>query len=161
MLGNISNENSSNILDPSSTPTPTPSQTPTPTSTPTLTPTPTPTLAIEISYTSSIKEYIIWELGPTLPDSGSTFLEVNMTVENMGYESFSTNLFYFNIIVDNIKYSVDSTTYLTDNWELVDVLDKGIYQGTLIFQIPESATSFTLGYNAFFPTYNIIWTEIL
>ena len=53
-----------------------------------------------------------------------------MTIKNNGYDSFSTSPVYFYAIVNNFKYSYDSSTYVVDNWDTVDVLDGGTFKGT-------------------------------
>ncbi len=94
------------------------------------------------------------------PDSGKVFLEVNMTIKNNGYDSFSTNPFYFYAIADNVKYDYDGITYSVDNWDTVDVLNGGTFNGVLIFQIPSTAKSVTIGYESWsWLDYNIIWTK--
>jgi hypothetical protein len=148
--------------------TPSPMVTPTPTSTPivtaTPTATPTPTKSVAISYTMVTKQSFVWMgfSGTSYvqqADSGKVFLEVNMTIKNNGYDSFNTNPYYFNAVADNIKYSVDGYTYYVDNWDTVDVLNGGTFRGTLLFQIPESARSYVVGYEAFLTNYNLIWTK--
>jgi len=119
---------------------------------------------ITISYTALKKNTIIWSGGfgsySEQPDLDKVFLEVNITISNNGYDSFSTNPFYFYAIADNIKYNHDFNTYNLNMWETVDVLDGGTFHGTLVFQIPESASSFTLGYEVYFITYDIVWNKM-
>lgn len=123
-----------------------------------------PSKKITISYSSSKRDSIVWEgeFGSYVeqPDTGKVFLEVDMTISNNGYESFSTNSFYFFIVADNVKHSVAFETYTLGAWDTVDVLDGGTFHGTLVFQIPESASSFTLVYDSFLSDYNIVWNEI-
>jgi hypothetical protein len=135
-------------------------------STPTQSSTATPVSenAIEITYTMVKKSYITWtgSSGSSYDqtaDAGKKFIVVEMTIENRGYEKFNTNPLYFSLTADHIKYSIDGGTYLLDDWETVDILNMGTFQGTVVFQVPESATSFSIGYDSYFNTYNIVWTE--
>ena len=127
---------------------------------PTPTPTPQPSKNIAISYSTEKVPYIVGQFGVDYPNSDKLFLEVNMTIKNNGYDSFSTNPLWFSVVVENVKYGVDSETYIVNNWDTVDVLNGGIFKGTLVFQIPSTATSFTLGYEGFLVNYNIIWTKV-
>jgi hypothetical protein len=62
------------------------------------------------------------------------------------------------VTVDNIEYDYAPETFYVNNWETVDVLDGGVFQGALIFQITESASSWTLGYEWLLSDYHIIWS---
>ena len=146
---------------------PTFSPTPQPTSTPTPSPSPTPVPAqnIAITYSMATKESIVWVSSSNYsyirePDSGKIFLEVNMTIKNNGYDELNTNPNYFYVIVDQVKYNYDGVIYSLNCWDTVDVLDGGTYTGTLLFQIPESASSSSVGYERSFKTYDIVWTKI-
>ena len=151
---------------PTQTPTSTPTLTPTPKPTPTPTPTPTPAPAqtIKISYIKSLKQSIVYVFAgypyTEYPNEGKVFLEVNMTISNLGYESFNTNPYYFYVIADNIKYSYDGIIYTLECWDTVDIMNGGVYNGTLIFQIPTSASSVSIGYERSFVTYNISWIAL-
>ncbi len=118
---------------------------------------------ITISGTALKKNFILWkgEFGDYTyteePDSGKIFLECNLTINNNGYDDFSTNPFYFYLTADNIKYDVAVETSYVNNWDSVEILNGGVFHGTLIFQIPESASSWTLGYDVFLSDCNIIW----
>ena len=83
-----------------------------------------------------------------------------MTISNLGYESFNTNPFYFYVIADSIKYSYDGIIYTLECWDTVDIMNGGVYNGTLIFQIPTSASSVSIGYERSFVTYNISWIAL-
>lgn len=145
-----------------STTTPSPTYTPqpkvTPSPEPKVTPNPKPVASITISYVYAKKEYVVVTLDSIgaayRPDSGKVFLEVNMTIKNNGYDSFSTSPFYFYAIADNVKYDYDWRSDL----ETVDVLNGGTFKGTLVFQIPSTAESITIGYESW-SSYNIVWTK--
>jgi hypothetical protein len=157
-------------------PSPTISQTPTSYSTPTtstnmptITPrpivTPTPTnKSVTISYTMETKQSFVW-VDPSgtsqvqQADSGKVFLEVGMTIKNNGYDRFDTNPFYFKAFADNVKYTVDIYTYYQHKWDIVIILNGETFGGTLLFQIPESASSYAVSYEAVLSNYNIIWTK--
>jgi len=90
-------------------------------------------------------------------DPGYTYLVVSLDIENKGYESFSTNSFYFSVIVSNVEYD---TTWvgLEDKLKAVDLLNGGSTSGKLAFEVPKdvSTTSYQLKYQAW-ESYNIEW----
>jgi hypothetical protein len=133
--------------------------TPTPKSTPKPTPKPTPTASIRIYYGFLTSEKIYGDIIDVEADSGKVFLKVIMTISNDGYVSFNTNPNYFYVTVNNVKYGYDVATFTQDDWETVDVLNDGRFSGTLVFQVPSYATSYTLSYQAW-ETYNNIYEEV-
>jgi hypothetical protein len=152
------------------------SQTPTPYSTPTtsinmptITPSPMVTSSptnksVTISYTMVTKQSFVWidPIGTSQvqqADSGKVFLELDMTIENNGYDRFDTNPYYFKAFADNVKYTVDIYTFYQNKWAKVFVLNGETFGGTLLFQIPESASSYAVSYEAVLSNYNIIWTK--
>ena len=161
VLTNQKQSTSTTTPQPTISPTPQPSTIPTPSPSPSPSPSPEPTRRITISHSMVRKQSIVSESYGSYviqPDSGKVFLEVNMTINNNGYDSFSTNPFDFYAVADNVKYDY----YIAGNWDMVDILDGGTFKGTLVFQIPESTSSFTLGYDGyvdFLTKYNIVWTE--
>jgi hypothetical protein len=171
LFGSMGQHTASNV-----SPSPTISQTPTPYSTPTTsinTPTikpspmvtPTPTnKSVTISYTMVTKQSFVWidSIGTSQvqqADSGKVFLEVDMTIKNNGYDRFDTNPYYFKAFADDVKYTVDIYTYYQHKWDIAIVLNGETFGGTLLFQIPESASSYAVSYEAVLSNYNIIWTK--
>jgi hypothetical protein len=153
--------------------TPTESSTLAPTIAPTISPTPyryypsptaSPTpksIAIAVKYQTAT--YLVDQYGVSMPDTGKVYLLVNMTVTNNGYtEGFNTSPIYFHLNANNIQYSSDLETYSGGRWTSVTVLNSGIYSGTMVFQVPTSATSFSMTNDAYssstFDHYNIVWT---
>jgi hypothetical protein len=129
-------------------------------------PTQIPSKNIAVSYWMSEKQSITWSLtggysSDISADSGKIFVEISLTVKNNGYDSFNTNPYYFYLIADGVKYDVDSNIYLLDNWDTVDIMNGGKTQGSILFQVPSSAKTFALGYDALFKSYNIVWTETI
>ena len=115
---------------------------------------------ITISYSVKTADNITTKYGDDVQsDSGKYFLIVDMTIKNNGYDGFNTYPYLFHAIADNIKYDYYYNLVEMENWDVVDVRDGGTFHGTLVFQLPESASSFTLGYDAF-QDYNIIWNKI-
>ena len=100
------------------------------------------------------------DLGIELPESGKVFLVIQMTIHNKGYDEFSTNLHYFKVIVDNIGYNIAFEEYSIDAWETVEILDGGNFEGTLIFEVPETSSPLTLDYHRPFKNYDIVWNDI-
>jgi hypothetical protein len=130
----------------------------------TATPSPVSVKHIAITYSISTKQSITWSGSSgysydVQADSGKMFVEVKMTITNNGYDSFNTNPYYFNLVANNVKYDHDANTYLVDDWDTVDILDGGTSQGTLVFQVPTSESSLSLGYERAFTTYNVVWTQ--
>lgn len=116
---------------------------------------------ITISYSAETADVVTTIYGDVMKsDSGRDFLILNITIDNNGYDSFETNPWWFHVIVENIEYDFDYHLVLLEDWETVDVLDGESFQGTLMFQIPESASSFSLVYESAFSEYDIVWNEI-
>lgn len=116
------------------------------------------------------------------PDSGNKFLEVNMTVENNGYVSgFDTNASYFSVLAKSVEcffnascsnllgwgvYTATTTSYSSNGSPIisieinyVDILNGGDFNGTLVFQVPKSATTFVMNYQNPSNSFNIIWIK--
>ena len=134
------------------------SPTSTPTSTPTASPSPQPTATsqpiknITISYSTDTKQSITFSTtyAPAQPFSGHLYFEAHMIITNNGYDNFSTDLLYFYAVADNVKYFVDPITWNVNNnydFQTVNVHNGETYKMTLVFNIPESASSFTVGYS--------------
>ncbi len=140
-----------------------PSATSTPTSTPKPTATLQPSKNIAISYSYQTVQSIVDQSGyiTATPDSGKVFLEVTMSITNNGYDtSFSTNPLYFSVISDSVKYNSDFATFTLNKWDTVDLLNGGSYTGTMVFQVPSTASSFTMDCQQLSLTnFNIIWTQ--
>jgi hypothetical protein len=116
---------------------------------------------ITISYSAETADVVTTIYGDDIQsDSGRDFLILNITIDNNGYDSFNTNPYWFKVTVGNIAYRFDYHLVLMENWMTVDVLDGETFQGTIMFQIPESASSFTLDYESAFNEYKIVWSEI-
>jgi len=86
-------------------------------------------------------------------EPGKTFLLVDITVANHGYESVNTNPNYFQVEVNNVRYDYDTATYSIPEMGLpkldnADVGDGGQISGYLAFQIPDGATKFSLIFKA-------------
>ena len=146
-------------------PTASPTTTPKPTANPTITPhptiasTPTPS-NVAIWWTYQTASYVVDKYTIAMPNSGNMFVLVNMTITNNGYsDGFSTNPSYFSLISNNVQYSIDSETYSLGSWVTVNVLTRGTYSGTIVFQVPLTASSFEMNYKRQFTNFNIIWTK--
>ncbi len=124
---------------------------------------PPETRDITISYSYETADSVTSMYGDEVQsDSGRDFLTVEMTIKNNGYDRFNTNPYWFSVTVGDIEYRFDYHLVLMKNWETTDVLDGETFQGTIVFQIPESAESFTLGYDdeSDLAEYKIVWNEI-
>lgn len=90
---------------------------------------------------------------------GNTFLILNLTVKNNGYEEISTNPMNFYVTIDNVKYDYSSETYSLENGlETVDVMNGGSVSGEVAFEVPKDFNSYKLRYEAW-SDYNIEWIE--
>ncbi len=136
--------------------------------TPTVTPTPQPTEQIMVSYSTQTfsKLYPYGYHDGTAnfvdtPKAGNKFLMVNVTVTNHGYLKFDTydNMLRFHVVADNIQYDFDAETFIVNQWDSVDILNGGSFKGVLVFQIPETATNYSLTYENGYPRYNVVLTQ--
>jgi hypothetical protein len=148
--------------DTNTSPTPTPTSTPTASPSPQPTATPQPIKNITISYSTDTKQSITFSTTypPAQPFSGHLYFEAHMIITNNGYDNFSTDLLYFYAMADYVKYSIDPITWNVNNnydFHTDNVLNGETFKMTLVFNIPESASSFTVGYSP--SGYNIIWTK--
>lgn len=99
------------------------------------------------------------------PNSGNVYLELTMTIQNNGYDnSFSTDPIYFSVTSNNVMYLYDfGGTYWAGGWNTEGLLNDETYTGTLVFQVPSTASTFAVGWQqistATTPNFNIIWTQ--
>ncbi len=83
----------------------------------------------------------------TEASSGKTFLLIELTLENHGYDTLEINPNYFGVVIDKVLYPYDKATYSTDNpLASVTLLDGGMISGYLVYQIPEGKTQYTFAY---------------
>ena len=110
---------------------------------------------IIIRYSATTATHI----GFFTPQPGYTYLIVDLEIENRGYESFSTGHWWFDVIVERVKYSSTATAFLTQNsLKDVDLLDGGKVSGRIAFEVPEDVMS--LGYDLIYDglwDYNVEW----
>ena len=131
---------------------------------PTVTPQPVRNKSILIYYSLETAESLPSNYyAPVEANSGYIFLKVTMDIENRGYDTgFSTNATLFSVTANQTTYSVDVLGSITaGQWRGADVENGQNFYGTLVFQVSESASSFTLGY--FQPDlsnrFKIVWIE--
>ncbi len=130
---------------------------------PTISATPQPIRNITVHYSLKTEQSITYQGITVTPDPGNAFLKVTMKIENNGYENaFSTNSALFSATSNGTKYDPDSLgTGSLDDWSTVNVANGETFRGTIVFQVPETAASFTFGYlqpisvNRF----TIVWTS--
>jgi len=81
------------------------------------------------------------------PSQGKTFLVINMTLKNHGYQSFSVNPNYFAVVIDNVAYPYDSSTFSTKSpLTSATLLDGGKTAGYLVYQVPKGTATYNLRY---------------
>jgi hypothetical protein len=114
---------------------------------------------ITITYSSRTANSITKESGDVVQaGSGNHFLILNVTIENYGYDSFSTYPLFFHVIADDVTYNYYFSVAEIQNWETIGLLSRKTFQGELVFLLPDSASTFTLDYDAYID-YNIIWNR--
>ena len=128
---------------------------------PTITTTSTSGQQIVITYSATIQNQIGSGDFADKPSPGNVFLVVNMTINNLGYDSFSVNPFYFSLASNNIKYSSSFYSYsLPNNLQSVDILNGGSLTGSLAFEVPSGTATYSMQYEGIFTTYNIQWIKM-
>ena len=128
-------------------------------------PSPDPSSSVNISYNILTETSIGWNYssdysGYVQSDPGNVFLVVNLTIKNNGYETFSTNPYYFDAVADGVRYGFDNRTFNVGNWDLIDMLNGETFSGTLIFQIPATTKSIAVDYMRENHEYTIIFHEV-
>jgi hypothetical protein len=119
--------------------------------------------SIAINYSTTQVQQIWNGFSYDTPSSGNTWLIVNVTITNNGYDSFDTNPTWFHVVAKNIAYNYDPETFTVNNWSTVSVLSGGTYSGALVFQVPVGSTISAMKYTGFygaFQSYNIIWNGL-
>jgi len=115
--------------------------------------------AVTISYTAlNLGDAAQWD--PNIAP-GSSFLVVNMTIHNQGYDTFNVNPLYFKAIVDNVAYPYSMYSYkLGDEGYtylgVSSVLNTGTAHGALAFEVPQGYSQVSMQYQGF-STYSINW----
>lgn len=97
---------------------------------------------------------------------GNLYLVVEMTIKNIGYESFDTSPGKFSVEVSSLPYSITALVEeeLID-WRVIDIPNNGEFTGTLAFLVPtEIAQSFyrweyQMRYSGA-RAYNVEWTKV-
>ena len=105
---------------------------------------PTPQYDVTIRYTERFAEQIdTWA-----PSQGHTFLVVNLDIENHGDRKFTADPMYFKVIANNVEYGYDHVTLMLDNRlkSFVELHKNGRISGSIVFEIPEGTTEYTLTY---------------
>lgn len=105
---------------------------------------------VQVDYSGEIAESIpFYE-----PDIGMTFLLVDITIANRGYDEISTSAICFDIIANGAKYDYmyGGSRFSLEELDLprledVDLLDGGQRSGYLVFQIPEGFEDWKLTYD--------------
>lgn len=111
------------------------------------------TISYKTTTTDKIGEY-------SVAPEGKVFLIVTMTIENNGYPELNTNPNYFNVMINNIKYTYDTVTYsLSDKLDTVDIMNGGTLTGSIAFTIPDGTREFQLKYDMVFKDYNIKYVQ--
>jgi len=117
----------------------------------------TPTIMIGFSGVTTNR---IGVASPKTPEQYYTFLIVTYTIINNGYSQFSVSPFYFNVMINAIKYNYDSSSNYVDKYfPTVTVMEGGTLTGQLAYQIPSypANVSFNPVYEGV-ANYNIQWT---
>lgn len=83
------------------------------------------------------------------PDDGKEFIEVNVTLENLGDSETSYGTYDFSMVnSDGSKVDVDFQTYSIDGGlSSAELIAGGKITGTLVFQVPQNDSKLTLYYS--------------
>ncbi len=95
---------------------------------------------------------------PELPSSGTVTAVVNVSIQNLGYDSFESNKDYFSAVVKGTAYAYDSSCYVNDLLADSKMMNGQTMVGNLIFRVPAtaSASDITLQYTG--PVnHEIVW----
>ncbi len=100
---------------------------------------------IKISYkTETVLQYGEGD-HVTIPKPKYSFLKVDVTIENSGYEKFYTGLAADLVLfADNVKYYYCSAPTLNSNFVTTTLLDGDSWNGTILYEIPFETSSFSL-----------------
>lgn len=112
----------------------------TPSGTPRQTVTTQPGYDVVILYT---EKYSNDEIGRNEPKQGLTFLVLTLQIKN-NIGGYRIDPMYFHVIVNDVKYGLDSATYsLPDALQSVDLQAGGTISGNLVFQVPIGTADYT------------------
>lgn len=97
---------------------------------------------------------------PDTPSNGYIFLVITLTIQNQGYDSISVGQYYFSLVINNIKYDYEFSSYLENSLNQVNVLNGGTIQGQILYEIPISVVGldYQLTYGGY-GTYNFEWIK--
>jgi hypothetical protein len=131
-----------------------------PASTQAPTPTPTPSAYILITKNDegSLVDHFGFGYERRDADSGYFYLIQDYTIVNHGYKTFTVSLPDFYVIVDNVKYDYDASTYsIESGLKRVELLDGGTTSGKIVFAIPKTACGANWVYSWGYETpYNVV-----
>jgi hypothetical protein len=106
---------------------------------------------IKISYSSSLNS-TLKPLGIPPSNAGDTFLVIDITVENLGYQNFTANPFKdMYVVVGGNIYNV-SVVYLFPGLgnagfpSSINLNNTQSASGDVVFEVPQGSTSFTPGW---------------
>ncbi len=109
---------------------------------------PSSTPVIKISYSSSLNS-TLEPLGiqPSNPTT-NTFLVIHLTVENIGYQNFTTNPFRdMYVIVGTNTYNVSAAyLFLSNRFPATNLNNAQSTSGDVVFEVPQGSASFTPGW---------------
>lgn len=89
------------------------------------------------------------------PDSGNEFIEVNVTLENIGDSELSYNTYDFSMVTSQgNKVDIDTETYTIDGGlSSGELIKNGKVTGTLVFEVPQNDSNLILYYSS------SLWSE--
>ncbi len=111
-------------------------------------------ITYSVTKTNQIGDGLFMAVAP----SGSIYLMLDMTIENHGYDVFSTSVFFFKVVVNNKKYGYISSESIENQLRSADIPNNGSINGNLVFQIPADADSFDIEYKDA-QLYNMRWVK--
>jgi len=97
---------------------------------------------VNVTYSNSTSSTI----GLAQPAAGNSFLVVHLTVQNDGYQNFTTNpLRDMYVMVDGQPHNVSAPAYLflSNPFSSLDLKNTQSATGDVVFEVPRGLTSFT------------------
>ena len=117
---------------------------------------------IEINYkTETVLQYGEGD-HVTIPKPKYSFLKVDLTIKNIGYERFYTGLAADLVLsVDNIKYYYCSAPTLNSpNFVTTTLLDGDSWNGSILYEIPFETSAFSLLAEGNLANYKIVLNNL-
>jgi len=100
-------------------------------------------------------------IGILKPSSGDEYLILTLSIQDNNIENMSISPLYFHVVINNVKYDYDSSTFLLpDPLKNVELFPKGTTTGSIAFEVPIGTTNYQPTYQPWFaPESSINWVH--